>query len=59
MKVKTGDYIRLKIRKITIGDEWIYLTLEYPKIKYPYINYPTLRVHESKIDNVTGERKDE
>ena len=49
MKIKPGDWIAVRIRKITFRDDWVYLTLELPGIEHPYVNYPTLRVFIDKI----------
>ena len=50
MKIKPGDLIAVRIRKITFkGGDWVYLTLELPGIEHPYVNYPTLRVFIDKI----------
>jgi len=49
LKIKPGDWIAVRIRKITVRDDWVYLTLELPGIEHPYINYLTLRVFVDKI----------
>ena len=52
MKVKPRDWIAVRIRKITVRDDWVYLTLELPGIEYPKVNYPTLRVSIDKINEI-------
>ena len=52
LKVKSGDWIAVRIRKITLKDDWIYLTLEIPGIDYPNVNYPTLRIFKDKIGEI-------
>jgi len=52
MKVKPGDWIAVRIRKITVRDDWVYLTLELPGIEHPKVNYPTLRIFIDKIGEI-------
>ena len=52
MKLRPGDWIAVRIRKITVRDDWVYLTLELPGIEYPEVNYPTLRVFIDKINEI-------
>lgn len=52
MKIRPGDWLAVKIRKITVKDDCVYLTLELPGIKYPEVNYPTLRIFIDKIDEI-------
>ena len=53
MKLKPGDWVAVRIRKITYkGGDWVYLTLELPGIEHPYVNYPTLRVFVDKIGEI-------
>ena len=52
LKVKPGDWIAVRVRKVTIRDDYVYLTLELPDLQHPYVNYPTLRIYLSKAGEV-------